>query len=79
MKVNALIELLQRHNPDATVVVCDRADFVRAGLIRPLRPSELQLVQLGEVAEDDGTWLCEWSERSADCEGPISGVVVGPR
>ena len=79
MKVSALIELLQRQNPDSTVVVCDKADFVRAGLIRPLSPAEVQVVQLGEVVEDDGSWVCEWKERPADSEGPIPGLLLGPR
>lgn len=41
MKVKTLIELLQRQNSEATVVVCDKTDFVRKGLIRPLRLEEL--------------------------------------
>lgn len=80
MKVKALIEFLLRQNPDATVVISDRAEFFRAGRIRPLRLSELRgEFQLGEVAEDDGTWLCEWSERPGSCEGPMSGLLLGPR
>lgn len=79
MKVSALIELLQRQNADSTVVVCDKTDFVRAGLIRPLSPAEVQPVQLGEVLEDDGRWVCEWRERPVDCEGPMLGLLLGPR
>ena len=79
MNVRALMDFLRRQNPDATVVICDSTEFIRAGLIRPLRLSELQLVQLRKYSSDDGTYLCEWGERSIDCEGPISAVLVGPR
>ena len=79
MQVRALIELLAQQDPEATVVVCDRNDFVRSGLIRPLKASELSAVQLGEVAEGDERWVCAWSERSVvDCDGPMPGLLLGP-
>ena len=79
MKVFELINILQRHNPEATVVFRDRSDFVRNGLIRPLGLAEVQMLQLAEVSEDDGAWLCEWSDRpgDSDCAGPIAGLALG--
>jgi len=41
MNVKELIELLQQHDPDATVVVNDRRDFVCSGLVRQLKQHEL--------------------------------------
>jgi hypothetical protein len=79
MKVKTLIEILQRQNSEATVVVCDKSDFVRTGLIRPLGIDELREVQLGEVADDNVKWVCEWGQHILDAEGPIPGLLLGPR
>jgi len=79
MKVKALIAFLERQNPESLVVISDKTVFVRVGLIRPLRLGDIEQVQLGEVTEDDGSWLCEWGERALDCEGPMSGLLLGPR
>ena len=79
MKVKALIELLQRQNPESLVVISDKMVFVRVGLLRALRLDDIEEVQLGEVTEDDGSWLCEWGEPSLECEGPLAGLLVGPR
>lgn len=79
MKVSELIQLLQRCDPDATVVICDKSEFIRVGLIRPLTAEELQPMQLGEVVEDDGRWICRWSDHPIECEGPKSGLCLGPQ
>lgn len=77
MKVRTLIELLRHQTPEANVVVCDRTEHVRIGQIRPLGLAELHEVQLGEVAEETGDWLCELSERSSVCDDPVPGLLIG--
>jgi len=79
MKVFELIRILQTQNPDATVVFYDRSDFVRSGVVRPLGLSELRPLQLAEVTEEDGKWLCEWNDRPVDNDSvePVDGLAVG--
>ena len=79
MKVKALIAFLLLQNPESRVVISDKTDYVRVGLIRPLRLGDIEEVQLGEVTEDNDSWLCEWGEPSLECEGPLAGLLVGPR
>ena len=80
MKVSALIQLFKGFGPDVTVVVGDKADFLRAGLIRPLNFKDLQPLPLSEVIEDDEIWVCPWPERPADIEpiAPMLGLRIGP-
>ena len=78
MQVRQLIERLAQQDPEATVVVCDRTDFSRSGLLRPLTPDELRTVQLGECAEGGEPWVCAWSERTVDSDAPQPGVLLGP-
>ena len=79
MQVRELIRLLSQYDPEATVVVCDRTEFLRTGMTRPLQPAELRTVQLANVTEDEGTWVCGWGERpDSECEGPLPGLLIGP-
>ena len=79
MKVKALIAFLQRRNPESIIVISDKSVYVRVGLIRPLRLGDIEEVQLAQVTGDDGSRLCEWGERALDCEGPMPGLLLGPR
>lgn len=72
------MEHLAQLDPEATVVVCDRTDFSRSGLLRPLAPEELRTVQLAECADGGTRWVCPWSERTVDSDAPQSGVLLGP-
>lgn len=78
--VAQLMALLSKQDQAATVVVCDRTEFLRIGLVRPLMASELEAVQLGEVTDEEGSWLCAWNERpnDGDCRGPLAGLLLGP-
>ena len=78
--VAQLMALLSKQDQAATVVVCDRTELLRIGLVRPLMASELEAVQLGEVTDEDGSWLCAWNERpnDGDCRGPLAGLLLGP-
>lgn len=78
MQVWQLMERLAQQNPEATVVVCDRTDFSRSGLLRPLAPEEFRTVQLGECSEGGAPWVCAWRERTVDSNAPQPGVLLGP-
>lgn len=78
MKVKELMLLLAQHEPDATVVVLDRCDFVRCGLLRPLHAKEVRSISLGHASDGWETWVCDWRDRTDDAEGPLPGLLVGP-
>ncbi len=78
MKVCALIELLSQHDPDATVVVCDRTELLRNGLIRPLVEGDVVPLLLAKTGDENDTpWLCE--HRECPAEEPLPGLLLGPR
>lgn len=78
MKVRELMLLLAQHDPNATVVVLDRRDFVRCGLIRPLDAAEVRLISLGRAYDGFDAWVCSWKDRTDDADGPLPGLLVGP-
>jgi hypothetical protein len=78
VKVKDLMRLLERHDPDATVVVLDRSEFVRCGLLRPLNAKELRSIPLGLASDGWDTWVCDWKDRADDADGPLPGLLVGP-
>ena len=78
MKVKELIGLLEQHDPDAMVVVNDRREFVRIGLLRPLDRQELTPTLVGYVLDGNASWVCPWNETPEAASGPYAAVLVGP-
>lgn len=78
MKVNELIEMLKREDPYATVMVNDRTEFMRDGLIRPISSMEISKLSLGVEHTEESNYVRPWKECSMDAQGPISGVLIGP-
>ena len=78
MKVRDLVQLLQQQDPEAIVVVNDRRELVRSGLIRLLDQREVVPTLVGQVWDEDGSWVCPWKDRPEDADGPYAGVLLGP-
>jgi hypothetical protein len=81
MKVHQLQTLLAAADPHAEVVVRDRTEDTRFGMVRPLRADEVDALTLGRVQDEFGARLCPWAELPADAEveDPVPGLLIGPR
>jgi hypothetical protein len=81
MKVHQLQALLATADPEAEVVVLDRTEDLRFGIVRPLRADEVDSLTLGRVQDEFGARLCPWPELPADADvgDPLPGLLLGPR
>jgi hypothetical protein len=79
MKVKALIELLKLQHPEETVAILDSSNFPRAGVIRPLEPTDLKSVLLAVLLEPDGNWHWLWGDHPDGCIGPLPALMIGNR
>jgi hypothetical protein len=81
MNVKDLQALLAAADPRAEVVVLDRTEDTRFGIVRQLRLDELEALTLGKTQDEFGVRLCPWSElpRNADVGDPVPGLLIGPR
>jgi hypothetical protein len=82
MKVHELQAILATADPEAEVVVLDRTEDRRFGMVRPLCADDVEALTLGRVQDGGlGSWLCPWSERPVDGDtlGPLPGLLLGPR
>jgi hypothetical protein len=81
MRVHQLQVLLAEADPEAVVVVLDRTEDSRFGIVRPLRADEVEALTLGRVQDEFGARLCPWAEVPADADvgNPVPGLLIGPR
>lgn len=78
MKIRELTQLLERQDPEALVVLNDRTEDLRSGILRALTVGDIQKIELGEVQAEFGSFVCAWRDRNDETTVPIESILIGP-